>query len=38
MNKKDDWIREADKKIIQYLWIILVSIVTSLITVYLKMH
>lgn len=37
-DNKDDWVREIDKKIIHYLWTILVSMVTALITMYLKMH
>lgn len=37
-DNKDDWVKEIDKKIIHYLWTILVSMVTALITMYLKMH
>lgn len=37
-DNKDDWVKEIDKKIIHYLWTILVSMITALITMYLKMH
>lgn len=37
-DNKDDWVKEIDKKIIHYLWTIFVSMVTALITMYLKMH
>ncbi len=31
-NKNDDWIEKQNKKIIHWLWIIFVSMVTALIT------
>lgn len=38
MDKRDDWVEKIDKKIINYLWTIFVSMVTALIVVYLKMR
>ncbi len=35
MKKYDDWIEEQNKKIIHWLWIIFVSMMTSIITVLL---
>ena len=35
MKKYDDWIEEQNKKIIHWLWIIFVSIMTSITTVLL---
>lgn len=32
IREKDDWIEKWDKKIIQWLWIIFVSMITALIT------
>jgi len=32
MERKDDWVKETDKKIIHWLWIIFVSMVTALLT------
>ena len=30
--EKEDWIKEFDKKLIHYLWTILVSLVTAIVT------